>query len=177
LAKDILIIKVKSGDGYKMARPRRDRRIFFQPDITYFKPAEVPIMHLKETMLSFDELEAIRLMDSEGLDQTQSAKKMKISQSTLSRLLREGRKKLADAIIQGNAIKIQGGNFKMVQPRRKGLEMGQGRGFSGGRMGGFAAGPGGICVCPKCGHKESQIRGQPCMNKKCPKCKSPMTRG
>ena len=160
-----------------MARPRRDRRIAFQPDVTYFKPAGVPMMHLKETMLSFDELEALRLMDSEGLDQNESAKKMKISQSTLSRLLKEGRKKLTDAIIQGNAIKIQGGNFKMVQPSGRGLGMGKGRGFgSGGRMGGFGAGPGGNCVCPKCGYKEAQIRGQPCMNKKCPKCQSPMTR-
>lgn len=158
-----------------MARPRRDRRIFFQPDVTYFKPAGIPMMHLKETMLSFDELEAIRLMDSEGLDQTTSAKKMKISQSTLSRLLREGRKKLADAIIQGNAIKIHGGNFKMAMPKGRGL--GRGRGFGGGgRMGGFAAGPSGNCICPKCGHKESHQTGVPCYQKKCPKCGSSMTR-
>ena len=160
-----------------MVRPRRPRRIFYQPDVTYFKPAGVPIMNLKETMLSFDELEAIRLIDSEELDQTQSAKKMKISQSTLSRLLKEGRKKLADAIIQGNAIKIQGGNFKMVQPTGRGRGFGNGIGGGrGGRMGGFAAGPGGICKCPKCGYEEPQIRGQPCMNKKCPKCQSFMTR-
>ena len=161
-----------------MVRPRRTRRIFFQPDVTYFKPAGVPMIHLKETILSFDELEAIRLMDSEGMEQNNAGKKMKISQSTLSRLLRNGRKKLADAIINGQAIKIQGGNFKMVQPTGRGLGMGKGRGFGGGgRMGGFVAGPGGICKCTKCGYEEAQIRGQPCMNKKCPKCQSPMIRG
>ena len=160
-----------------MARPRRIRRIFFQPDVTYFKPAGIPMVNLQETVLSFDELEAIRLMDSEGLDQTTSAKKMKISQSTLSRLLREGRKKLADAIIQGNAIKIQGGNFKMAMPRGRGLGMGRGRGFGGGgRMGGFAAGPSGNCICPKCGYKESHQTGVPCYQQKCPKCRIPMTR-
>jgi len=158
-----------------MVRPRRMRRIFFQPDVTYFKPAGVSRRFLKESVLSFDELEAIRLIDSEGLDQTKSAKKMKISQSTLSRLLKEGRKKLADAIIQGNAIKIQGGNFQMAIPNGKGLGMGRGlRG--GGRMGGSAAGPGGNCICSKCGYKEPQVRGQPCMNKKCPKCGNLMTR-
>ena len=161
-----------------MVRPRRTRRIFFQPEVTYFKPAGVPMIHLKETILSFDELEAMRFVDSEGMEQSNAGKKMKISQSTLSRLLRNGRKKLADAIINGQAIKIQGGNFKMVQPTGRGLGMGKGRGFGGGgRMGGFAAGPGGICKCPKCGYEESQIRGQPCMNKKCPKCQSPMIRG
>ena len=161
-----------------MARPRRARRIFFQPDVTYFKPAGIPMLHLKETVLSFDELEAIRLVDSEGMEQSKAGKKMKISQSTLSRLLREGRKKLADAIIQGNAIKIQGGNFKMVQPTGRGLGLGRGRGAGGrGRMGGFAAGPSGNCICPKCGYKETHQTGVPCYQKKCPKCGSPMTRG
>jgi predicted DNA-binding protein (UPF0251 family) len=160
-----------------MARPRRARRISFQPDVTYFKPAGIPMVHLKESTLSFDELEAIRLMDSEGLDQTASAKKMKISQSTLSRLLREGRKKLADAIIQGNAIKIEGGNFKMAMPRGRGLGLGKGRGFGGGgRRGGFVAGPSGNCICSKCGYKESHQTGVPCYQKKCPKCGSQMTR-
>jgi len=110
------------------------------------------------------------------MEQSKAGKKMKISQSTLSRLLRTGRKKLADAILNGEAIKIQGGNFKMVQPTGRGLGIGR-RFGGGGRMGGVAAGPGGICKCPKCGHEEPQVRGQPCMNKKCPKCQSLMIRG
>lgn len=161
-----------------MVRPRRIRRIFFKPDVTYFKPVGIPMGNLNETVLSFDELEAIRLIDSEKMEQHKAGEKMKISQSTLSRLLRTGRKKLADAIIQGNAIKIQGGNFKMAQPTGRGFGKGFGRGLSGGgRMGGFAAGPGGICKCPKCGYEEPQVRGRPCMNKKCPKCQTQMTRG
>jgi uncharacterized protein len=170
-----------------MPRPRIQRRIFFQPDVTYFKPAGVPMASLRETLLSFDELEAIRLIDSEGLEQIKCAKKMKISQSTLSRLLKQGRKKLTDAIIQGNAIKIQGGNFKMATPRGKGLGAGRGMGQGagkgigrgmggGGRMGGFAAGPSGNCICPKCGYKEAHATGVPCYNRKCPKCGSQMTR-
>ncbi len=159
-----------------MARPTRIRRIFFQPNVTYFKPAGIPMANLKEVVLSFEELEAIRLIDSERMEQNKAGKKMKISQSTLSRLLREGRKKLADAITTGQAIKIQGGNFKMVKQTGRGL--GAGRGLGGrGRMGGFAAGPGGVCKCPKCGYEEPQIRGQPCMNKRCPKCQTKMVRG
>ncbi len=156
-----------------MVRPRRVRRIFFRPDVTYFKPAGVPLVHLKESVLSFDELEAIRLIDSEEMGQGEAGKKMKISQSTLSRLLKSGRKKLAGAIVNGQAIKIEGGNFKMAISRGRGL----GRG-PGGRMGGpLAAGPGGVCVCPKCGQREQQIRGQPCMSKKCSKCGASMVRG
>ena len=97
-----------------MVRPRRIRNIFFQPNVTYFKPAGIPLVNLKETVLSFDEVEAMRLVDSEGMEQSAAGKKMKISQSTLSRLLKSGRKKLADAIINGQAIRIHGGNFKVM---------------------------------------------------------------
>jgi len=158
-----------------MGRPRRLRRIFFRPGVTYFKPVGIPMVNLKNVVLSFDELEAIRLIDFEGIGQNGAGKNMKISQSTLSRLLKSGRKKLAEAIVNGQAIKIEGGDFKMVQSRGRGLGMGRGAGR--GRMGGFAAGPGGVCKCPKCGYTESQIRGQPCMNKKCPKCGAMMVRG
>ena len=103
---------------------------------------------------------------------------MKISQPTFSRVLSSARKKIADALINSKAIKIQGGIYQMIQPKGRGQGMGAGMGMGGGRgrMGGFAAGPGGNCVCTKCGYTEPQIRGQPCMNKKCPKCGSPMTR-
>jgi len=46
-----------------------------------------------------------------------------------------------------------------------------------GRMGGFALGPGGYCVCPKCGYKTTHATGTPCYRQKCPKCGSQMTRG
>jgi predicted DNA-binding protein (UPF0251 family) len=159
-----------------MVRPRRIRRIFHQPNITYFKPAGVPMAHLKEEVISYEEAEAVRLIDLEEKDQKEIAKKMKISQPTLSRLLKSGRKKIANAIIKGQAIKIQGGNFQMAG-RGMGRGMGRGRGGGGGgRMGGAGLGPGGTCKCPSCGHTEPQIRGQPCMNKKCPKCGTMMIR-
>jgi hypothetical protein len=45
-------------------------------------------------------------------------------------------------------------------------------------MGGPAsAGPSGYCICPKCGHKEEHLRGQPCYQKRCPKCGAIMARG
>lgn len=53
----------------------------------------------------------------------------------------------------------------------------QGRGPGAGRMGGgFAAGPGGFCACPKCGEKAPHATGQPCLQMVCPKCGGPMTR-
>lgn len=163
-----------------MPRPRIRRRIKFMPGVTYFKPAGVPMANLSEIILSIEEYEAVRLVDLENVSQSKAGKQMKISQPTLSRLLQSARKKLSDAIINGKAIKIQGGNYKMVQGTGRGLGQGRGRGFGlgpRGRMGGAGMGPEGICKCPECGHQEAQIRGQPCMNKKCPKCGNLMIRG
>jgi len=154
-----------------MPRPRIRRWVRFTPGVTYFKPSGVRTMDLKEVVLTLEESEVVRLIDFEGIEQGKAGEKMKISQPTLSRILKSARKKISDAIINGKAIKIQGGTYKMVQPRGRGLGVGPR-----GRMGGAGAGPGGKCKCPKCGHEEPQIRGQPCMNKKCPKCGTLMTR-
>jgi len=51
------------------------------------------------------------------------------------------------------------------------------RGGGGGRMGGpYSAGPGGNCVCPKCGNSVPHQQGQPCNQKNCPNCGTEMTR-
>jgi predicted DNA-binding protein (UPF0251 family) len=90
-----------------MPRPRRFRQIGNIPDITYFKPAGIPINKLEESSISIIELEAIRLKDNLGLEQKICAEKMKISQPTFHRLILEARKKIADALINGKAIKIE----------------------------------------------------------------------
>jgi len=66
---------------------------------------------LEEIILQVDEFEAARLKDLEGLEQEECAKKMSISQPTFHRLVVSARKKLADAIINGKAIRIEGGNY------------------------------------------------------------------
>ncbi|MEA3429972.1 MAG: DUF134 domain-containing protein [Nanoarchaeota archaeon] len=97
-----------------MPRPRRCRRVGRNPDFTYFKPAGVQKRELGETILKIEEYEAVRLKDLEGLDQNIAAEKMNISQPTFHRLILSARKKIADAIINGKAIRIQGGNFKLI---------------------------------------------------------------
>jgi len=151
-----------------MPRPRRRRRVRYRPDITFFRPEGVKESYLEESILTVDEFEAVRLKDLEGLDQEEAAKKMNISQPTFHRLITAARKKIADAIVKGKAIKIEGGVFRMVGP---------GRGSGGrGRMGGFGLGPGGECICTNCGNTVPHGRGIPCYQMKCPKCGSPMTR-
>lgn len=89
-----------------MARPLKPRRILVDPDVVYFKPRAVPLSMLEEVELSTDELEALRFCDWQDLDQKVAAKKMQVSQSTLQRILTSARKKVAEALVKGKAIKI-----------------------------------------------------------------------
>jgi predicted DNA-binding protein (UPF0251 family) len=90
-----------------MVRPIKPRKISFSPNAVYFKPRAIPLSLLEEVDLKFDELEAIRLCDFEGLDQIKAAKSMAISQSTLGRVLNAARQKIAEALIEGKAIRIE----------------------------------------------------------------------
>jgi uncharacterized protein len=91
----------------KMSRPCKRRRVRGRPNSSYFKPAGVKLVEIEESSLSLSEFEAIRLVDLEEISQEDAGIKMDISQSTLSRILKSGRKKIADAIVNGKAIKIE----------------------------------------------------------------------
>jgi len=90
-----------------MPRPRCYRKVHFSPPIRYFKPVGQPLSELEEVALQADELEAIRLASLEGLSQTDAAAKMQISQSTFHRLLLAARQKVADALVNGKALRIE----------------------------------------------------------------------
>ena len=107
-------------------RPRIPRRVLCNPEFTYFKPAGARMTELEEIFLTVDEFEAVRLKDYEGKDQTAAAEKMGISQPTFQRLYESARKKIADAIVNGKAMRIEGGSYKIVRGR------GSGRRFHGG---------------------------------------------
>ncbi|MBU1136041.1 MAG: DUF134 domain-containing protein [Nanoarchaeota archaeon] len=89
-----------------MPRPCIRRRVRGKPNSSYFKPAGIRMVNLEETGLAMPEFEAIRLVDLKEISQEKAGEQMQISQSTLSRILESGRKKIADAIVNGKAIKI-----------------------------------------------------------------------
>jgi predicted DNA-binding protein (UPF0251 family) len=85
--------------------------------VTYFKPAGIPLRDLEEVCMSIEEAEAIRLKDLEGLEQEQGAEKMNVSRPTFQRILASARQKIADALLNGKAIRIGGGNFEIASQR------------------------------------------------------------
>ncbi|MBK7140582.1 MAG: DUF134 domain-containing protein [bacterium] len=128
-----------------MPRPKRCRFVTSTPGITYFKPRGVPLRTLEVVEVSLDEFEAIRLADLEACYHEEAADKMGVSRQTFGRIIESGRKKIADALINGKALSITGGH----------IEMATGRTF----------------VCADCAHswEEPYGTGRP---QACPACKS-----
>jgi len=94
-----------------MPRPTKWRTVAGVPSATYYKPAGIPLRLLSEVRLAVEEMEAIRLKDLEGLEQEECAQRMSISRPTFHRVLKAARRKIADAFINGRAIRVEGGNF------------------------------------------------------------------
>ena len=91
-----------------MTRPCKCRQVEGTPGATYFKPRAVPLCEIEEVELSLDEFEALRLADFEGLYQEDAAGRMGISRQTFANIVRSARRKVADALVHGKALKIMG---------------------------------------------------------------------
>jgi predicted DNA-binding protein (UPF0251 family) len=128
-----------------MSRPFKCRHIGCEPGINCFKPRGIPLAELQEVILSVDEFEAVRLADLEGLYQEAAAKKMKISRQTFGNIIRGAHGKIADAIINGKAVKIEGGVYARAEKR--------------------------MFICEECSHdwELGYGTGRP---RECPKCES-----
>jgi len=101
-----------------MARPINCRRVGSMPESNYFKPRGIPLSALKEVVLTVDEFEAIRLGDLEGLYQEKAAERMKVSRQTFGRIIDSAHKKVAEALVKGRALKIEGGEFEVAAMRK-----------------------------------------------------------
>ena len=110
-----------------MVRPHKPRRIGHRLQSLFYKPAGIPVSQLERVEISIDELEALRLVDAEFMDQATAAEHMNVSRATVGRILSSARKKTARALSQGMAIAIESGSADLE----------------------FYTG------CPKCGRKKS----------------------
>jgi predicted DNA-binding protein (UPF0251 family) len=101
-----------------MPRPHKCRFVVGMPAVSRFKPAGVPGRKLSRGELQLAELEALRLADLEGFYQEQAAGAMGISRATFGRVLDRAHQKVADAIINGKMLLVQGGNVAAPVIRR-----------------------------------------------------------
>ncbi len=127
-------------------RPQKDRIVAFNPDVSYFKPRGIPMIDLEETRLTVDECEALRLSDLLDLSHEDGGKQMGVSRATFGRILQNARRTVADALVNGKAISIEGGNFKMTTRER-------------------------VFECDRCTKRWSELQGTG-RPEKCPSCGS-----
>ncbi len=141
----------------RAGRPTLCRCVQELPKVTCFKPQGVLPKELESVMLTVDELEAIRLADKEGLYQAAAAVQMHVSRPTFGRILDAARKKVAEAIVDGKQLSIEGGVVRSLcdsQPTDR---------------------PD-ICVCPECSFELPHLKGEPCRETLCPQCGASLKR-
>ena len=100
----------------RRGRSRNPRRIGAPPNMITLKPRGAPMNSLVVLELRVEEMEAIRLVDLVGLDLKRASESMKVSRRTLTRDLKSGRRKLAEALVDGKAVVVTGGDFE-CEPR------------------------------------------------------------
>jgi predicted DNA-binding protein (UPF0251 family) len=103
-----------------MTRPHKCRKVTAEPRAYYFKPRAVPLCELEEVTLQLDELQALQHSDIRRKDQASGAAAMKVSRQTFGNILASARRKLADAVVNGKALKIEGGPVELRRQSCKG---------------------------------------------------------
>jgi len=117
-----------------MPRPLKPRWINFEPLNIYFVPQALPVGSVAQVLLTVDELEALRLADLSGLSHEAAAGEMNVSRATFGRIVARARSKVADALVHGKSIGIEGGVVRFNPP--------YGRGWRGGPRGPHGHGKG-----------------------------------
>ncbi len=145
-----------------MGKPKKEKNIEFEPIAVIFRPVGTSKILSEEVILNMEEFEAIRLKDFMDLEQKKAAKNMKISQPTFHRLLLSARRKIGKAIVQGKAIRIEGGVYKIHKKGESESNVLKGTGL--------------LCICPVCKYTEPKKTGLPCFAIKCPACEIAMRR-
>lgn len=92
-----------------MPRPRKRRQCRRFDGDRVFKPRSIPMSELETLRLGLDELEAMRLCDLEGHEQEEAGERMGVSRGTVQRLLKSGRAKVIQALLDSSALVIEKG--------------------------------------------------------------------
>ncbi len=109
-----------------MARPRKWRKVCSLPDSKRFGPLDFVADAQDSVQMTVDEYETIRLIDYERFNQEECANQMNISRTTVQGIYSDARKKLADSLVNGKMLWIEGGEYRLCDGG--GNENGCGRG-------------------------------------------------
>ncbi len=100
-----------------MARPRKWRNVCVLPQRNRFGPVGFPVDFEDKIVMTVDEYEAIRLIDFEGFSQEECSEQMKVARTTVQGIYAEARKKLAESLVEGKILLIEGGDYRLCEGR------------------------------------------------------------
>ena len=102
-----------------MPRPRKWRKVCCLPQSDRFGPLNSPINQELFVTMTVDEYETIRLIDLEGFTQEECANQMNIARTTVQGIYNEARKKLAELLVNGKVLRIEGGDYRLCDGLEK----------------------------------------------------------
>ncbi len=102
-----------------MPRPRKWRKVCCLPESNRFGPLNAPSNPDHFIVMTVDEYETIRLVDLEGFTQEECAEQMKIARTTVQRIYNDARKKLAEVLVNGKVLRIEGGDYTLCDGHEK----------------------------------------------------------
>ena len=104
-----------------MPRHTKCRRVCYFPTVLEFLPAQTELQRAP-VLLTVDEYETIRLIDKEGLSQEACGEQMQVARTTVQKIYESARKKLAEALVEGAPLRIEGGAFRLCDGKNTGWE-------------------------------------------------------
>lgn len=117
-----------------MTRPRKCKKVFCLPQSTLYGPLNKLNQDCYTIIMSVEEYETIRLIDLENLTQEECAEKMDVARTTIQRLYNDARNKLAASLVNGNYLKIEGGDYILHDENELLNGHGRGRRHRGGKI-------------------------------------------
>ena len=107
-----------------MPRPRKGKKVCCLPDSNIYGPLNPRQINSKIILMSVEEYETIRLIDLEKLTQEECSERMQVARTTIQRIYTDARAKVAESLVNGCVLKIEGGDYQLYSELEKPLDCG-----------------------------------------------------
>jgi len=98
-----------------MPRPRKWKKVCCLPESNLYGPLNGPVINSQLIIMTVEEYETIRLIDLEGLTQEECAERMQVARATVQKIYNDARSKLAESLVNGDILKIEGGDYRLYE--------------------------------------------------------------
>ena len=119
-----MIVSIRIEVTKNMPRPMKWRKVCCLPESSKFGPLDLKVDDENVVRMTVDEYEAIRLIDLEGFTQEECAKQMDVARTTVQGIYAKARKKVAESLVNGKVLLIEGGVYRLCEGFRNGCGRG-----------------------------------------------------